>query len=315
MSYLATAGAAADPVTQLGWGLIAISCAVVVIVAGLLAVALWRGRVSAAPDSEGRLPIERTGRGVRWVYAGVAISTVVLFISTVWTLQTLAAIRRPASPAAFTIEVTGHDWWWEARYVGAVPGQDFTTANEIHVPVGRPVRLELRTADVIHSFWVPKLAGKTDLIPGRTNVAWIEADHAGSYRGQCGEYCGLEHARMALQVVADPPERFQAWLADQLAAPAPAASPPIAAGAVVFQARCGACHTIRGTPSEGIYGPDLSHFGARATLAAGTAPNDPPHLDAWLADPQALKPGAEMPRVPLSDGDRALVAAYLQSLK
>lgn len=315
MFYLATAGASADPVTRLGWGLLAISCAVVLIVAILLAWALWRRRPELASDPQGRLPVARTGPGLRWVWIGVAISTLALFVSTVWTLQTLAAVRHPPRAPAFTLQITGHDWWWEARYVGAAQGQDFTTANEIHVPVGQPVRLELRSADVIHSFWAPKLAGKTDLIPGRTNVAWIEADRPGVYRGQCGEYCGLEHARMALQVVADTPAGFQDWLARQLAAPAPAVSPSVAAGAAVFQARCAACHAIRGTPAEGIYGPDLSHFAGRATLAAGTQPNDTVHLAAWLADPQALKPGNEMPRVPLTDGDRASLVAYLQSLK
>jgi len=315
MSYLATDGAAADPVTQLGWGLLAISTAVVVIVALLLAWALWRRRPALALDADGRLPVARTGPGLRWVWIGVGISTVALFISTVWTLQTLAAVRAPPRAPAFTLQITGHDWWWEVRYVGAAPGQDFTTANEIHLPVGQPVRVELRSADVIHSFWAPKLAGKTDVIPGRTNVTWIEADKPGVYRGQCGEYCGLEHARMALQVSAESPADFRAWLARQLADPAQPQAPSIAAGAAVFQARCGVCHAIRGTPAEGIYGPDLSHFGGRAMLASGTEPNDAQHLDAWLADPQQVKPGNEMPRVPLTDGDRASLVAYLQSLK
>lgn len=315
MSYLATAGAAADPVTRLGWGLLSIAVAVVVIVAILLSGALWRRRPAFTPDAEGRPPVERRGRGLRWVWIGVGISTLALFISTVWTLTTLAEVRAPPRTPALTIEVTGHDWWWEARYLGGGPtGQAFTTANEIHVPVGRPVRLELRSADVIHSFWVPKLAGKTDLIPGRTNVAWIEADQPGVYRGQCGEFCGLEHARMALQVVADPPGVFRAWRDHQLAAAAPATDPPITAGAAVFQARCAACHAIRGTPAGGIFGPDLSHLALRRTLASGVVPNDAAHLSAWLADPQAVKPGVEMPVVPLTDGDRASLVAYLQSL-
>ncbi|MFC3069103.1 cytochrome c oxidase subunit II [Phenylobacterium soli] len=314
MSYLATAGASAAPITRLGWGLLTISIVVVLMVGALLAGALWRRRAGVSPDPEGRLPVERRGPGLRWVWVGVGISTLALFVSTVWTLTTLAAVRHPPRPPALTIQVTGHDWWWEARYLGDAPGRDFTTANELHIPVGQPVRLELRSADVIHSFWIPKLGGKTDLIPGRTNMAWIEADRPGDYRGQCGEFCGLEHARMALQVVADPPAAFQAWRDRQLAAPAPAASPPIAAGAAVFQARCGACHAIRGTPAGGLFGPDLSHLALRRTLAAGTLTNDPQGLTAWLADPQAIKPGNEMPRVPLTDGDRAALVAYLQSL-
>lgn len=314
MSYLSTAGAAADPVTRLGWGLMAIAVTVVIVVAALLAGALWRRRSGLPADVDGRLPVERRGPGLRWIWVGVGISTLALFVSTIWTLTTLAAVRNPPTPPALTIAVTGHDWWWEARYEGDQPGADFTTANELHIPVGRPVRLELRSADVIHSFWIPKLAGKTDLIPGRTNVAWIEADHPGAYRGQCGEFCGLEHARMALQVVADPPLAFQAWRERQLAGPAPATAPTTAAGSLVFQARCGACHAIRGTPAGGVFGPDLSHLALRRTLAAGSLPNDAPHLSAWLADPQALKPGSEMPRVPLTDGDRAALVAYLQSL-
>jgi cytochrome c oxidase subunit II len=314
MSYLDTSGAAVDAITRLGWGFIAISLAVCGIVGAVLLVAIFHRRPTLQRDATGRLPVGRDGSGVPWVYAGAAISTVILFGSVVWTLAVLAAVMHPASQPGLTLQVTGHQWWWEIRYVGAEPSRTFTTANEIHIPVGQPVRIELISQDVIHSFWVPKLMGKTDLIPGQTNVTWIEADVAGTYRGQCAELCGVEHARMATFVKAESPAEFNAWWGAQLAPPAVQA---VSAnqGRDVFEARCAVCHAVRGTSAGGRLGPDLSHLMQRGTIAAGTLPNTPSILRAWVNDPQSIKPGSQMPQLDLTSDDLSTVVTYLQTLK
>ncbi len=220
----------------------------------------------------------------------------------------------PATRPQLTLEVTAHQWWWEVRYRDPVAGRVFTTANEIHIPTGQPVRVILSSPDVIHSFWVPKLAGKMDVIPGVTNVTWIQAAQPGRYRGQCAEFCGLQHARMAFFVTAESPAAFAAWRQGQLAAPVAVTDPAAVQGSTVFAARCASCHTIAGTPAGGLVGPDLSHLASRETLAAGTIPNDPEHLEAWIADPAAIKPGVLMPKVPLTIAQRSQLVAYLRSL-
>jgi cytochrome c oxidase subunit 2 len=226
------------------------------------------------------------------------------------------SMAKAAAGQKLSITITANQWWWRVRYEDGQAHQIFTSANEIHVPVGQPVRLELESDDVIHSFWVPQLAGKTDLIPGQTNYAWLQADRPGDYRGQCGEFCGAQHAHMALQVVAEPPAAFQAWWQAQLAPanPAPAAG-PVAAGAALVQARCSACHTVRGTDAGGIMGPDLTHLASRLTIAGGTLPNDAQHLAEWISHSQRIKPGTRMPEFALSPGDLSNVVAYLSTLR
>jgi cytochrome c oxidase subunit 2 len=324
MSYLHTYSPGADPVTRLGWGLGIISIAVVVIISGLLLAAILRRREPATVENTDPLHIGREGRGMRWIYIGVGLSAVVLFGLAVWTLMTIAAVSRPPAPAAFTVRVTGYQWWWRVRYEDQDPSRTFMTANEIHIPVGKPVRLELESGDVIHSFWVPQLGGKTDTIPGQTNVSWIQADRAGVYRGQCGEYCGMQHAHMAMLVVADSPEAFASWWNAQLqpaAAPEatadalPTAAPAsLASGQTVFVTYCGACHAVRGTDAGGIFGPDLTHLMGRHMIAAGTIPNDATHLAAWIRHAQQIKPGTGMPDIALSDRDLKAVTAFLQTL-
>jgi cytochrome c oxidase subunit 2 len=310
MSYLHTAGPAADPVTRLGWGLGLVSVAVVLIISALLLAAVFRTRAgSAAPPDP-----SRQGEGMRWIYIGVSVSSVVLLACAIWTLVTLTAVARPATTPAFTVRVTGLQWWWRLRYENANPGQTFSTANELHVPVGQPVRLELESADVNHSFWVPQLAGKTDMIPGQTNVSWIQADRAGDYRGQCGEYCGAQHAHMALHVVAQEPAAFAAWWRGQLGAAAPTL-PGAAGGAALVLDRCSACHTIRGTSAGGLVGPELTHLMSRATIAGGTLPNDASHLADWIAHTQRIKPGTTMPEFALTEAQMRDVIAYLSTLR
>lgn len=314
LSYLSSAGPAAAPLTQLAWGLGGISVAVSVIVTIALVWGVWRRRPVPAPDASRLEASGGPGAGLAWIYVGLGISVPVLAACTVWTLFVLGQVMHPASKPALTLQVTAHQWWWEVRYLDPVAGRVFTTANEIHVPTGEPVRVILSSPDVIHSFWVPKLAGKMDVIPGVTNVTWIQAATPGRYRGQCAEFCGLQHARMAFFVTADSPAAFNAWRDNQLAPPPAPATAQATQGSALFAARCASCHTVSGTPAGGIVGPELSHLASRQTLAAGTIPNDTAHLDAWIADPRAVKPGVLMPKVPLTDAERAQVVAYLQSL-
>jgi len=315
MSYLQGHGASSDSVAQLTWGLLGVSIAVVVIVSLLLAAGLWRHRNAPEMKPGDNLPVERSRGGLSWIHVGTGISTVVLLACTVWTMVVLAATNAPPSVPALTVEVTAHQWWWQVRYLNADPSRIFTTANEIHIPTGEPVRFRLVSRDVIHSFWVPALGGKTDLIPGRTNTTWLEADKPGIYKGQCAEYCGTEHALMKLTIVAQPRKDFEAWWTHQLAdAAAPADDGAGAAGETAFLMRCSGCHAIRGTEAAGILGPDLSHLMTRRTLAAGVLPNTIGNLSGWIADPQTVKPGSMMPRVGLSGRELADIRTYLETL-
>jgi cytochrome c oxidase subunit 2 len=305
LSYLRAAGTRAGLTLPLTWGLLAISIAVVVIVAILLLVALTRRRAADA------VPGNATG----WVYAGVGISSFVLTVALVWTVRVLAHVNGPPATPALTLEVTAQQWWWKARYLDDDPSRVLTTANEIHIPVGEPVRVELLGADVIHSFWIPALAGKTDAIPGQRNVTWIEADAPGRYRGQCTEYCGTQHAHMGFEVVAESPDAFARWRESQLAPAGEPSSDALARGRHDFEYRCGACHTVRGTAAGGTTGPDLTHLMSRATIAAGTLPNSPATIAAWIANPQSQKPGTRMPNLQLSGAEVGAIDAWLVTLR
>ncbi|SCZ30683.1 cytochrome c oxidase subunit 2 [Burkholderia vietnamiensis] len=239
---------------------------------------------------------------------------VLLFGALVYMLRVLAVVAAPPRPPALTIGVTAHDWWWAVRYPADADGAAFVTANEIHIPVGEPVLVELTSADVIHAFWVPQLAGKTQTIPGQTNRQWLQADRPGVYRGQCSQYCGAQHAHMAFEVVAEPPAAFRAWLAAQRQpAPADAAAPELR-GRRLFTERCAGCHAVRGTGATGDAGPDLTHVGSRRLLAAGTLENTPANLRDWIAHAQQRKPQTLMPSFALAPRDADDLAAYLATL-
>jgi cytochrome c oxidase subunit 2 len=213
---------------------------------------------------------------------------------------------------AMTIHVIGRQWWWEVRY----PGGKAVTANEIHIPVGRRVNVVATTADVIHSFWVPELNRKIDTIPGQSNHVLLLAEHAGRYRGQCAEFCGMQHAHMAMYVDAQPPQQFAAWLRHMAAPRTPPASAQARAGERLFENQaCASCHQIRGTSAAGHIGPDLTHVGSRSTLAALAIPNKPAQLLEWIRDPQRIKPGNRMPALGLTDAQYRAIAAYLEGLK
>jgi cytochrome c oxidase subunit II len=315
LSFMASDGSKNDSVVALLWGLLAVSILVVAIVSALVVIGvLRRWRVPHSDDPRQVAPF-RPERGLNWIYVGTAISLAALFLSALWTFGVLAQVSSPiGGKPAVTIEVTGHQWWWEVRYDSNEVARNFTTANEIHIPIGKPVAVKLATVDVIHSFWVPKLTGKMDTIPGQNNETWLEADQPGIYRGQCTEYCGLEHANMAFYVVADPPDKFAAWWDNQLKGAAAPSAASAAQGQSAFMLRCAVCHAIRGTPAGGTLGPDLSHLMTRQTIASGTLPNTPGYLGGWIADPQHLKPGNLMPVLDLPGPELASIEAYLETL-
>jgi cytochrome c oxidase subunit II len=275
--------------------------------------------------------VRRRPRGDRWqlapdyrhlprgglaliVAGGVALPVVVLTALSFVGSRVLAAQVAPDTAPTLAVEVTAHQFWWEVHY----PAEQILTANEVHVPVGQPVRLMLRSADVIHSFWVPQLAGKTDLIPGKTNAMWLRADTPGVYRGQCAEYCGLQHAHMAFLVIADPPDQYAAWVAAQQRPAAQPADPSVQAGAQVFARQgCITCHAIRYGAGDtgGKVGPDLTHLASRATLGAGTLDNNRGNLGGWIENSQAIKPGNPMPPMPMDGTSLQALLAYLESLQ
>jgi cytochrome c oxidase subunit 2 len=314
---LRTAGVQADHIGSL-WNLTLGLCTLVfVLVLAACLVALWRAPRSGAgtePDlSSLAQPERRTWSVIKWATGAATIGLLALLAADVWTSRALAQLPLRG---AVNIELVGHMWWWEARYRDDEPSREFSTANELHIPVGRPVVVTLHSGDVIHSLWIPSLHGKKDLIPGRTATLHLRADRAGSYRGQCAEFCGLEHAMMALLVEAEPDERYEAWAARQRQ---PAAEPKEALaqrGRDVFLGKsCVMCHTVAGTTANAKLGPDLTHLASRRTIGAGMFPNNRGHLAGWIADPQSLKPGVNMPANALAPDDLQALLAYLETLK
>jgi cytochrome c oxidase subunit 2 len=316
-SALKPAGIQAERILDL-WNLTLAVCSAV-FAAILIAcfVALLRApRVTNSTRPE-LSTIESAEPGLRRsVVAATAVSAVLLFGLVFADVLTDRALSRLPVTDAVHIELTGHQWWWEARYLPAGGAAGFTLANELHVPVGRPVVVSLVAADVIHTFWAPNLHGKKDMIPGRRATIEFRADRAGTYRGQCAEFCGYEHALMAFLVVADPPAEYDAWAARQREAATSPSDELEARGQQLFMtAACARCHAISGTPATGRLGPDLTHLASRRTIAAGTLANDRDALARWIADPRALKPAAMMPPSHLAPGDLQALVTYLGTLK
>lgn len=281
----------------------------------IFVVVMALGLYALFGPAQGKAWLARRG----WLIgAGIAFPLAVLTALLVYTFGVAAQMQRAnAQPAAARIQVTGEMWWWRVRYLAPDGAVLLETANELRIPVGEPVELELVSREVIHSFWVPSLAGKLDMLPGSTNRLRLRATDAGVYRGQCAEYCGTQHAKMALHVVAQSPAEHATWLeANRRPAPQPRTPLEQHGRALFEQARCGVCHTVRGTTAEGRIGPDLTHVGARLTLAAGTLPNGGGPLAAWISDPQHIKPGSRMPGYRQFSGEelRAL-SAYLEGLR
>jgi cytochrome c oxidase subunit 2 len=307
MNVLDPAGPYARDVAGLWWLFFGVCAAVYALVVAFLATGALRR--APVPTDERRLGVA--------VGVAVAATVVALFVlagASFWTGRALSAVRTSENPVR--IHVTARQWWWEARYEAPTPAQLVRTANELHVPVGRPVELTLTSVDVIHSFWVPRLQGKRDLIPGHTTTLVLEADRPGVYRGQCAEFCGIQHARMAFEVVAEAPDAFDAWLARQRLPAATPRTPEQARGRQVFlAAKCPACHRLGGEPALALVGPDLTHLASRRTIAAGTLPNTRGHRAGWIVDPQGVKPGTRMPGNPLPPDDLQALLAYLDGLE
>jgi cytochrome c oxidase subunit 2 len=315
LGYLDALGPQARMILPLTWFTLIVSILVCFIIAALLWVAVQRARTSGGALETRAVPIERGATGINWIGTGLILSALPLLVALVWTMVALASIAGPRQHTTLAIDITPYQWWWQATYPGDAPTERFSTANEIHIPTGTPVLLRLHGGDVIHSFWVPKLAGKTDVIPGQTNLAWIEADRAGHYRGQCSEYCGAQHAGMGFEVVADTPADFAEWRAGQLAVAPQPSTPAQQHGASLVEYRCGLCHQVRGTAARALSAPDLTHLMSRRMLAAGRLVNNPGNLAAWIEDPQDIKPGALMPNQYLSAQQLSDVAAYLEMLQ
>lgn len=297
------AGPFAEAINLLSWVALGMGMVVLALVVAAVAVALfgpprWRKRFG--------------GERLIWI-GGIAFPVAVLTGLLLYGLTVTRSLSTPPEPGTARIRVTGEMWWWRVAYLDAQGRETFQDANEVHIPTGQPVVIELESADVIHSFWIPRLAGKTDMIPGRRNTLSLQADQPGVYRGQCAEFCGGPHALMGLMVVAHAPAEFEAWRGR---AAAPAAVAP-SRGAEVFDlAGCGVCHTVRGSTANGLAGPDLTHVGSRRSLGAGILPNNQGTLAGWIGDSQAIKPGNRMPAYPvLSGADLRAVAGYLDGLK
>ena len=313
-SALDPKGRGADELARLFWFFTGICGVIWVLVLLVLAVAVWRRRAGVSDPLD--LDASRESRMTGVVGGAVAVSAVILVGLTLLSFfanRTLADIGKDSQ---LTIRVTGHQWWWEVRYEYPEPDRVFTTANEIHIPAGQPVRLILASTDVIHSFWVPSLSGKLDLIPGRENLLDIEAHAPGVYRGQCAEFCGEQHANMAVLVKADTRRDFDAWVDAQIKpAPEPSADEPRLGHDMFLSSSCVMCHRIRGTLAGGSVAPDLTHLASRSTIAAGTLPLSRGNLAAWIIDPQGIKPGAHMPVTELKPVELNAIVAYLETLK
>jgi cytochrome c oxidase subunit 2 len=290
----------------------------------LVMAAMWR-TLRGSRDEKSRERLERehmasaaTEDRLTIAVGGATLLTVlilfVLLVASVTTGKATADLGK--QPDLLTIEVTGNQWWWQFRYQSRDPSQVLTTANEIHIPVGRPIQIQGRSNDVIHSFWVPNLHGKRDLIPSRVTTEYIQADRPGVYRGQCAEFCGLQHAHMSFYVIAEPEEKFKEWMKAELGPAIQPQDPNLLHGQQSFmQYECVYCHQIRGTDAGGQNAPDLTHFGSRLSIAAGTLPNTPGNLSGWIVNPQSLKPGNHMATIAVKAEDLQPLSEYLESLK
>jgi cytochrome c oxidase subunit II len=319
-----THGPAAHSIASLSWFMTILFLVTIVIMWVLLAFAFYKRRGTLAEHA----PID-AGGGQMWIaVGGIAIPLIVLTILFVLGLgllrdfpihgmhggmnqQQMALMMKPE------IRIIGHQWWWEIQYLNDDPSQSFTTANELHLPTGRHVNIEVRTADVMHSFWVPALHGKVDLIPGQPNYIRIEASAPGEYKGQCAEYCGEQHAKMRILAIAQEPDEYQAWRQAQLRDSVEPVAAAAKAGQQIFLAGpCSMCHTVRGTVAGGRVAPDLTHIGSRQMIAANVYRNNDAYLEAWITHAQSLKPGAEMPNLTQFNGVQlADLVAYLRQLQ
>jgi cytochrome c oxidase subunit II len=310
---------------ELGWVLIVLGAVASVVAIGALVAALVVGAARSQRnfgESEGARAVVIGGL----VLPGLLIAVILGY--TIYTLREVAGTGGPGGaalidghaehgpPAAaapgLALSIAGTQWWWRVTY----PDQQLITANEIHLPAGVPVQLGVTSEDVIHSFWIPQVAGKVDMLPSRINRLSLRVDQPGVYRGMCSEFCGVQHARMHLRLFVESPDGFDEWLANEQRDAVPATDPRLGEGLRVFlNAGCGECHTIRGTSAAGTSAPDLTHMARRTTLGAGTHENNRANLTGWIVDPQAMKPGNKMPATLLSPAELDLLLGYVESLR
>jgi cytochrome c oxidase subunit 2 len=315
-------GIQAQHILNLWHGTLALCVLVFMLVLGACLLALWRaprGSAQAAPDLSAldAVPAQRERRLLRAVGWSAVLSGAGLLVLFGGDVLTGRALAQLPVENALRIELTGHNWWWQAQYTDPLTGHSFATANELHLPVGRAAIITLRSDDVIHSLWVPNLHGKLDLIPGRSTEIRLRADRAGVYRGQCAEFCGLQHSMMSLLVVADEAATYASW-AERQQQPAiqPASGSAELRGRKAFMDnQCMSCHTIRGTDARGANGPDLTHLASRQTIGAGTLPNQRGHLAGWIVDAPSIKPGVQMPAIPVAPDELQALLAYMESLQ
>jgi cytochrome c oxidase subunit 2 len=299
-------GSAARQINQLWWILFGLGGVTYLIVMGLMVFALFRRRQASASQNN-----KQMGNRIIWI-GGVIFPLIILLIVYGFTFSVLSQLSISDDPDQLVVEVIGHQWWWEVRY----PEYDVITANEIYIPTGEEVTFRLTSDDVIHSFWVPELHGKMDLIPGRTNTWQLTADQSGDYWGLCAEFCGIQHAKMLFLVTAVPPEQFGEWLERRQEPAAVPATAEAQAGFEIFmESGCAECHAIRGTEAAGDLGPDLTHLAARRTLAAGAIANNRGNLAGWVADPHGIKPGSMMPTAELTGSELQSLLTYLETLE
>jgi cytochrome c oxidase subunit 2 len=313
-SAISTAGPRAHDIAQLMTLFTAVCAAVYLIVIGVLVWALLRKRARArlASPAEREIADRKARHVVSWATALTVLILITLGLSDFFVQRSL--FEPPTDP--LRILVTGHQYWWEIEYDHSDPSQRVRTANELHIPTGKPVELVLTSRDVIHSFWLPSITGKKDLIPGRTNTEVLIADKPGLYTGQCAEFCGLQHARMRLVLHADTPEDFEKWRQQQLQPGREPATDTERRGRSVFtSASCVLCHSVQGTDASATVGPDLTHLASRDMIAAGTLANTPGNLATWITAPHRVKPGVQMPATPLPPDDIGALTQYLASLQ
>lgn len=319
-SALNPAGPSAAVIRTLGaWFLGVLGLIFLVVIALALVPLTRRSRgINQEPLEDFHRPSQETEGRLRAV---VSIATVVSVLILLGLIVVSVSVGKTTVGSVdrgqgLVIEVTGNQWWWYVRYANDDASRIVVTANELHIPVGRPVMIRGTSNDVIHSFWVPNLQGKRDLIPSKVTTLWMQADHPGTFRGQCAEFCGLQHAHMALWVVAESPEQFENWLTHQLQQSVAPADPHLRRGQDVFlDSACVLCHAIQGTSASAQVGPDLTHFASRLTIAAGTLHNNKGNVAGWIADPQNIKPGTKMATVPIKAEDMQPLIDYLESLQ
>jgi len=325
-SALNPAGEQGGSIARLWWIYFWVLTAIFVLVAVFLFLALLPRRtrfVGQEPGGQIDRPDESSERRlssvvISAVIASIIVLFVLLFVDFLAGRSIYALTDQNTSDAnPVTIKITGHQWWWQVDYENrSQPSKMMTTANEVHVPVGRPVKLTLQSSDVIHSFWVPNMHGKKDLVPGHPTEMWLKATETGTFRGQCAEFCGLQHAHMRLTFVADSPEKFERWMQSSSSdAPQPTTASRQRGLGVFMSNQCMMCHNINGTNARSTVGPDLTHIASRPMLAAGAIPNTRGYLAGWIANPQNIKPGVRMPPNTLGSDDLNALVDYLESLK